>query len=311
VLDQDADTEGVEVRAVFSPVIDPIRQQVVRITLDGRQVALGAVVTESGYVLTKASEIAGEAGTLMTTFADGATVESKLLVVDRSNDLALLATGREGLPSIDWSAAAEDQALGQWVITPGIERLPVAVGVLSAAPRTITGVRLGLVLNDTDQGPVVVQTMPGMGAAAAGLKPNDRIVQIAGEPIDKFEQVLETLQAFNAGDRVLLIADRAGRSMRFDVELKLRPLDVRGNRTDQMNTAGNEVSTRRDGFERVIQHDATIEPDACGGPIVNLKGQVIGLNIARAGRIEAYALPADLVEEALAAMLDSLAGDEQ
>jgi serine protease Do len=37
----------------------------------------------------------------------------------------------------------------------------------------------------------------------------------------------------------------------------------------------------------------------CGGPLVNLDGQAVGLNIARADRVTTYALPARLVKQAL------------
>jgi serine protease Do len=37
----------------------------------------------------------------------------------------------------------------------------------------------------------------------------------------------------------------------------------------------------------------------CGGPLVNLDGKAIGLNIARAGRVTTYALPARLVKRIL------------
>ena len=37
----------------------------------------------------------------------------------------------------------------------------------------------------------------------------------------------------------------------------------------------------------------------CGGPLVDLSGKVIGINIARAGRTETYALPADVVQALL------------
>jgi S1-C subfamily serine protease len=39
-----------------------------------------------------------------------------------------------------------------------------------------------------------------------------------------------------------------------------------------------------------------LQPWLCGGPLVNLDGQAIGLNIARASRVTTYALPAALVQ---------------
>ena len=37
----------------------------------------------------------------------------------------------------------------------------------------------------------------------------------------------------------------------------------------------------------------------CGGPLVNLDGKAVGLNIARADRVATYALPARLVKQSL------------
>jgi serine protease Do len=62
--------------------------------------------------------------------------------------------------------------------------------------------------------------------------------------------------------------------------------------------AGN-VSSRSEDFPAVFQHDTLLEPVDCGGPLVDLDGHVIGINIARAGRTEAYALPADIVQAAI------------
>jgi serine protease Do len=64
-----------------------------------------------------------------------------------------------------------------------------------------------------------------------------------------------------------------------------------------MNRLGTELSQRSEGFELAIQHDTVLQPWQCGGPLVNLDGKAIGLNIARAGRIASYALPAVLVKQ--------------
>ena len=56
------------------------------------------------------------------------------------------------------------------------------------------------------------------------------------------------------------------------------------------------MSQRAEGFEQVIEHDTVLQPWLCGGPLVDLDGKAIGLNIARAGRVSTYALPASLVK---------------
>jgi S1-C subfamily serine protease len=59
------------------------------------------------------------------------------------------------------------------------------------------------------------------------------------------------------------------------------------------------LSRRRDSFPSAIQHDSVLSPSLCGGPVVDLAGKVVGINIARADRIATYATPADVVKKVL------------
>jgi len=60
---------------------------------------------------------------------------------------------------------------------------------------------------------------------------------------------------------------------------------------------GSTLSDRRDGFPEFFQHDTVIKPQDCGGPLVDLEGKAVGINIARAGRTESYAIPTESVLE--------------
>ena len=51
------------------------------------------------------------------------------------------------------------------------------------------------------------------------------------------------------------------------------------------------VSKRKDSFSTVLQHDLPLPREAMGGPLFNLNGQCIGINIARVDRVTMYALP--------------------
>src|SRR5690606_17538087 len=55
------------------------------------------------------------------------------------------------------------------------------------------------------------------------------------------------------------------------------------------------LSERRTGFPLALQHDTVLTPQECGGPLVDLDGRCVGINIARAGRVNSYALPASVV----------------
>lgn len=293
-LKRSLDTDGKEVLKAFAPIVAETRMSVVQLRLDGKDATLGTVVTADGLVLTKASEVAGELP-LTAELADGREVEVERMAEDRAHDLALLQLDARDLTPVAFALGVAPR-LGQWVVVPGLGELPEAIGVMSCVPRRIKGVRLGIALGDrrSDGRPVVGLTIPGMGAAEAGLTTGDVLISIAGQDVANSQEVLDSLQGVNAGDIIPVVVERDGESVVFEVEMRLPELNERS-RSDRMNTMGNRVSQRRDGFDSVLQHDATISPGECGGPLLDLEGRCIGLNIARAGRVEAYALPADVV----------------
>ena len=67
----------------------------------------------------------------------------------------------------------------------------------------------------------------------------------------------------------------------------------------EQQNLGGPLSSRRSGFQSVLQHDTVLRPEQCGGPILNTKGQAIGINIARATRVASYALPASVIVEVI------------
>ena len=84
------------------------------------------------------------------------------------------------------------------------------------------------------------------------------------------------------------------------ITLGTRPGSKGGkSRSDQQNNMGSKLSERRAGFPIILQHDSVLKPTDCGGPLVNLDGQVVGINIARAGRVESYAIPSEAVRPLL------------
>jgi len=65
---------------------------------------------------------------------------------------------------------------------------------------------------------------------------------------------------------------------------------------------GKFVSTHHIGFPEVLEHDTDLFPDQCGGPLFDIYGKAVGLNIARAARITSYAIPASAVERVFRAL---------
>jgi serine protease Do len=58
-----------------------------------------------------------------------------------------------------------------------------------------------------------------------------------------------------------------------------------------------EFSPRRSGFPRVMQHDILGSKSVVGGPLLDLDGLCIGMNIARANRAESFAIPVEDLHE--------------
>jgi len=291
---------GEETLRAFAPVSKATRNSIVKLNVDGETVALGTVVAAGGLALTKASEI--KPGKLTCWLASDKEVKAELLGVDEDEDVALVRVQAPGLKPIAW--AAGDLAEGQWAVTPGITETPHAVGIISALPRRIRPQRafIGVQFDFDTPLPRIGTLVSGMSAEKAGLKPGDLIAAVNGAPVTNRQQVVEILRDFREGQTITVRVRRAAKE--FDTALKMlvpRPGEAgAGFYPQRSGNMGAEVSRRAEGFERAIEHDTVLQPWLCGGPLVNLDGQAIGLNIARASRVTTYALPAALVQRIFA-----------
>jgi serine protease Do len=68
---------------------------------------------------------------------------------------------------------------------------------------------------------------------------------------------------------------------------------------DPRSAMSGRLSNNRTGFPNALQHDLNLKPDQCGGPLLNLDGEVVGVNIARSGRIESMAIPTETLLQLL------------
>ena len=66
---------------------------------------------------------------------------------------------------------------------------------------------------------------------------------------------------------------------------------------DRNARMSGRVSKRKDNFPMIIQHDVSLPTTAMGGPVLDLNGKALGVNIARVDRVTTFALPAKFVRE--------------
>lgn len=286
------------IRRAFRDVVKAARDSTVKILADDLNVALGAVVSSDGFVVTKASELRGE---LKCVFADKRVLPAKLVVVRKEYDLALLQlTSPDPLVPIEWGSTSA--LVGDFLATAGPSDLPAAIGVVSVVPRKIAAAVGFLGVGLENARPKVIHVEPGSGADKAGLQVDDTVVSVNGEKIESREALQQRIRKFSPGERVDLLVRRGEHEFKATAVLG-DPQSVQSDRVDFQNRLGGSLSGRRAGFDSVLQHDTVLHPHECGGPLVDLDGKVIGINIARAGRVATYAIPADVAQSLVERMI--------
>lgn len=287
------------IRDVFKAAMQQARKSTAAIVSDGDLISLGAIVDPEGLVVTKASELKGD---LVCRLSDGAEYPARIVATDLGSDVAMLKIDASDLPTVEWADQVPE--VGTWLATAGVEERPLALGVVSVAPRDLPAPNavLGVFLDEDPAGVRINRVLPESGAEEAGILVNDVVQAVNGEAVKNREELIGRVKQFSAGDRVLVKIKRGEESILVGAVLKYASQVDPDDRKEFQNSLGGRLSDRRGGFSDVLQHDTVLQPQFCGGPIVDLEGKVVGINICRAGRVESYALTSVAVRDLLAAM---------
>jgi serine protease Do len=285
--------DGREVKSAFHEIVAAADQSTVRVKGAGKDVALGAVVGADGWILTKYSELREP---LTCRLSSGRELPAKVVGQDSKYDLAMLKIEATGLKPVVWADATDGPEVGQFLATASPGDMPQAIGVVSVPRRAIpvhftARAQLGVALDDGSDAVKIAEVTPGSAAARAGLQAGDIVLRIDDKAVSSREKMVETIHQHDPGDKVTLAIHRGGEDLNITASLA----SPRFTRSDRMNAMGSELSKFASGFPSVIQHDTVLQASDCGGPVVDLSGKVVGINIARAGRTESYAAPADQV----------------
>lgn len=304
---------GVEVVAAFEPQREAM-QKCSAVMLSGRrEIAYGVVVSDEGHILTKASEIE-DVENLAVTVGRTRYDDAEVLAVDAMWDVAMVKVDAEGLEPARY-APTSDVPQGTWVVMNGAtsrRARRVLAGIISAKPREISaagGAALGVVLvGDGDL--TIEKVQEGSGAEEAGLKEGDEIIAIAGKGVDDVPGLAEMLKTRKAGTVVRVRYKRDKEEVEVDVRLGAKGELFRNedmqSRNDMMS---GKFSKRRSGFPRVIQHDIICNAESVGGPLLDLEGRCLGMNIARANRAETFAIPLEELKEIAERLRGQVAGE--
>jgi len=298
----------------FREVVAKPGASTVRIQCDGKDTALGMVVGPDGWILTKANDLKGD---ITVKLRDGTTFDARWVGMHQQHDVALLKIETSGLKPVDFTES-KNVGVGNWVACVGVGDDPAAVGVISVASRNIvvpkggmnfaqgdlskTGY-LGVSLDQGDGHPVIKQVMPNTPAAKVELKEDDLVIELNGIAMGDPDQFIKEIGKHKPGDVVTVKVRRGDAEMTMKPKLDRRPPSMF--RGEMQNRMGSELSSRRWGYPTILQHDSVVKPQDCGGPIVDLEGRVIGINICREGRTSSWAVPSEVLQPLL---LDMMSG---
>lgn len=304
-------TNGKEVQAVFESVRQVLQTSSAVIQVGRDEISYGTVVSPDGFVLTKASEIEGREG--LSVIVDRQEYKApRIVATDPTWDVALLKVEAAGLVPVRLSDDPEPQR-GMWVVANGatsrLKRLP-QVGIISADAREVPPddvAMLGVTLEEVEGTLEVSELHEEGGAMKAGMRIGDRVLAVNGQEVAERVALSEILSKSKPGEKVTLTLQRDEGKMDLEVELvgRSRLFGEEPSRNDMMSGL---FSGRRYDFPRVIQHDIIANAKTVGGPLLDLDGNCVGMNIARVNRCETFAIPAAEVK-ALAERLIREAGE--
>ena len=165
-------TNGTEVQGAFEP-LRQILQASSAVVYDGwKPFVYGVVVSEDGYILTKASELE-DRKTLTVRVDDENYEEVQVLGSDVEWDVALLKIDASGLEPVTWGDD-EEVVHGTWIVSNGATsrtRRRARIGIISANAREVGAgvpVVLGVRLSADDEQIVIEEVTEGTGATSGG-----------------------------------------------------------------------------------------------------------------------------------------------
>ncbi len=162
------------------------------------------------------------------------------------------------------------------------------------------GLLATLGLRVPDPGTSLGKAMPGKPAAAAGLRPGDRVTSVAGEPVRTWEELVAALQR-HPGERIVLDVLRGEGAAAAPLAIPITPADDRGKGVIGVRRgaipvrSGGPALALVDGFDRTN---------------ANAAGQLAGFGaLFRKGKasMDAAVGPAGIIEQMVDAASEGLA----
>lgn len=317
-------------REAFGSITEKFQESSAVFFDKNRAVEFGVVISSDGEILVKASEL-DEIESPAVRVGKKNYGSYQILATSSAWDVALVKISADDLVPVEF--ADYEPTHGTIVISnagSGRFKRRAQMGVISANARAVGEGRLGVLgvsLEKAKEGQNlrVAKVHEKSGAEAAGVLKNDIVISVDGEPVSGIEEFMAALGEKGAGETVQLSLIREpeilevvdpfawdskepiGEALTLEVALLERQEVFQEVRTRNDAMSG-EFSKRRTNFPRVLQHDTSLANRTTGGPLLDLDGLCVGMNIAYASRESSYAIPAKELQELIAELRTEVAG---
>ncbi|WDF77186.1 trypsin-like peptidase domain-containing protein [Mucilaginibacter sp. KACC 22773] len=241
-------------------------------------------VKRRGFVITKNSMLGDS---IKVQLPDGNFFAGKVITRDKKNDLALIQIDARLKKCIRLSAASTDSVGTDMLGTLLLSAKPGKTGIVSVLGGrefelryTYATAYLGAQAENKSGGLLLTIVMPE-GPADHILKLGDEILTVDNVKVTTEEAYLKQIHIHAPGDTLMVTGIRDKEPFSYHILLGKRP-DDQPDHVALHFTGGR--SERFDGFMDMFIHDGRIKPAECGGPLFDIHGNFIGINMARFSR---------------------------
>ncbi len=298
-----ANEQAVSIFTSVREVTRPVAQTVFPIYSYRQQIAYGVSLGE-GRLLAKWSELA-RAPHLYLANKDGQGLVVKPIGVYPEHDLVVIEAEGFEAPKAKW-ADGSDLAAGSFLAAVDARGEAQAVGVVSVPARSLREedqgfLGISMAHEAVPNGVLVSGTVRNSAAHRIGIEGGDLIQKINDQEVDGFYELSSMLRRLKVGEKPKIQVLREGKILTFQPTLGGRELEElpESGQLREMDRMSGSQSARRDDFPNVLQSDMELEAQHNGMPVVDMDGRIVGMVIARAGRISTLILPGELINQVL------------
>ncbi len=290
-----------EVHEAFESLAASMEKSVTQIVDQHGHSVLGTVVSTDGLIVSKNSLVDRNGRCI---FSDGQQWPYRVIATDKQRDLCLIEVKRRPTFPVKFNDLPASSGLtvpGTISVSIGHNRSVAAWGVVTLPSYDFQidqteGFELGALLSafsvssvGPNTGVRVLRVSPRTLAEQMGLMIGDQIRYLNGQRIETRDQIETIIRNLRIGDLVTAsVIDSLGRTKQIS-----HRASAKGKPSMHDRWGGGPYSERRFGFGLTLVHDSVLNPENCGGPLVGLQGELLGVNIARSMRVASLAIGSD------------------